>query len=122
MSVALIVLCYLIIIPAIKYKHKIKEGLKLPLMLICIHSIGDLNQSHGLNYDLYPENLQRYISSPWLVWLSELSASLSTKGASVGFPVRAHAWVAGQVPSSGCARGNHTLMFLSLFLLPFPSL
>ena len=27
---------------------------------------------------------------------------------------RAHAWVAGQVPSCGRARGNHTLMFLSL--------
>lgn len=50
---------YLIIIPAIKYKHKIKEILKLPLILICIHSIGDLNQCHGLNYDLYTDNLQR---------------------------------------------------------------
>ena len=26
-------------------------------------------------------------------------------------PVRAHAWVAGQVPSRGCERSNHTLMF-----------
>ena len=32
----------------------------------------------------------------------------------ITFPVRAHAWVAGQVPSRGCMRGNHTLMFLSL--------
>ena len=30
-------------------------------------------------------------------------------------PIRAHAWGAGQVPSRGHARGNHTLMFLSLF-------
>ena len=38
----------------------------------------------------------------------------------VGFPVRARAWVMGQVPSRGCARGNHTLMFLSLsFSFPF---
>ena len=29
-------------------------------------------------------------------------------------PVKAHAWVAGQVPSRGHTRGNHTLMFLSL--------
>ena len=29
--------------------------------------------------------------------------------------VRAHAWVAGQVPSGGHMRDNHTLMFLSLF-------
>ena len=52
--------------------------------------------------------------SPWLVWLSGLSASLRTKGLLVRFPVRAHAWFAGQVPSGGCTRGNHTLMFLSL--------
>ena len=56
----------------------------------------------------------------WLVWLSGLSASLGTKGLPVQFPVRAHAWVAGQVPCWGRARGNHTLMFLSL--PPFPSL
>ena len=38
------------------------------------------------------------------------------------FPVRAHAWVAGQVPCCGeGVRGNHTLMFLSLtFSLPSP--
>ena len=29
-------------------------------------------------------------------------------------PVRAQAWVAGQVPSRGRAKGNYTLMFLSL--------
>ena len=58
---------------------------------------------------------------PWLVWLSGLSASLRTKGSPVGFPVRAHAWLAGQVPSRGSTRGNHTLMFLSLsFSLPSP--
>ena len=39
----------------------------------------------------------------------------------VQFPVRTHAWVVGQVPSWGHARGNHTLMFLSLsFSLPSP--
>ena len=51
---------------------------------------------------------------PWLVWLSGLSVSLQSKGSLVWFPVRAHAWVAGQVPSRGHTRGNHTLMFLSL--------
>ena len=30
-------------------------------------------------------------------------------------PVRAHAWVAGQVPSWGHVGGNHTLMFPFLF-------
>ena len=33
-----------------------------------------------------------------------------------------HAWVVVQVPNWGHARGNHTLIFLSLFLLPFPPL
>ena len=46
--------------------------------------------------------------------LSGLSTSLRTKGSPVRFPVRAHAWVAGQVPSRGRMRSNHTLMFLSL--------
>ena len=30
------------------------------------------------------------------------------------FPSQAHAWAAGQVPGWGRARGNHTLMYLSL--------
>ena len=50
----------------------------------------------------------------WLVWLSGLSGSLQTKGLLVRFPVRAHDWVAGQVPRGGRMRGNHTLMFLFL--------
>ena len=55
------------------------------------------------------------------MWLSGLSAGLKTKQSLVQFPVWAHAWVAGQVPSRGCVRGNHTLMFLSLsFSLPSP--
>ena len=55
------------------------------------------------------------------VWLSRLSASLGTKGSLVKFPVRAQAWVMGQIPSKGFMRGNHTLMFLSLsFSLPSP--
>ena len=57
---------------------------------------------------------------PWLGWLSGLSTRLGTKGSPVGFPVRTHAWVAGQVPSGECKRGNHTLMFLS-FSFSFPS-
>ena len=58
---------------------------------------------------------------PWLVWLSELSAGLLNQRVLVQFPVRAHAWVVGQVPSWGHMRGNHTLMFLSLFLPLLPS-
>ena len=48
------------------------------------------------------------------MWLSGLSVRLRTKGSLVGFTVRAHVWVVGQVPSRGCVRGNHTLDFLSL--------
>ena len=60
---------------------------------------------------------------PWLVWLSGLSVGLRTKESSVRFSVRAHASVAGQVPSREHARFNHTLMFLSLsFSFPSPFL
>ena len=51
---------------------------------------------------------------PWLVWLSGLSVVLRTKVSLVRFPIRAHSWVAGQVPRMGCTRGNHTSLFLSL--------
>ena len=60
------------------------------------------------------------LNLPWLVWLSGLSASLRTKGYLVQFPVRAHAWVAGQVPSRGRLRGNHTVS-LPFFLPPSAS-
>ena len=57
---------------------------------------------------------------PWLVWLSGLSASLRTRGSLVQFPLKAHAWVSGQVPKGRCMRGSHTLIFLSLSpSLPF---
>ena len=57
----------------------------------------------------------------WLVWLSGLTAGLWTKGSPVQFPTSARARVAGQVPSRGCVKGNHTSMFLSLpFSLPSP--
>ena len=39
-------------------------------------------------------------SRPGQWWLSGLSASLRTKDLLVWFPVRAHAWVVGQVPST----------------------
>ena len=43
-----------------------------------------------------------------------IERGLQSKGLPVRFPVRAHVWVAGQVPSGGHTRGNHTLIFLSL--------
>ena len=60
-------------------------------------------------------------SEPWLVWFSGLSASLWTKRSQVRFPVRAHAWVVGQVPGWQLTRDNHTLVFLFLsFSIPSP--
>ena len=49
-----------------------------------------------------------------LVWLSGLNASLQTKGLPVPFPVRAHAWVAGQVSSRGRERHPHIDVSLPL--------
>ena len=40
----------------------------------------------------------------------------------VQFPGRSHARVAGHIPTSGHASGNHTDVSLPLFLPPFPSL
>ena len=52
--------------------------------------------------------------APWQVWLSGLSVSLRTD------PVRAHAWVASQVPSRGRTRDNRSMYLshinISLFL------
>ena len=52
----------------------------------------------------------------WLVCLSGLSIIPQTERFLVRFPVRAHAWFAGQVLTDGCF--SHTLIFLS----PPPSL
>ena len=43
-----------------------------------------------------------------------IECGLQTRGLPGQFPVRAHAWVVGQVHSRGHTRGNHTLIFLSL--------
>ena len=48
---------------------------------------------------LYELEVLNNISRPWLLWLSGLSTSLGTKGSPVRFPVREHAWIAGQVRS-----------------------
>ena len=55
------------------------------------------------------------------MWLSGLNASLQTKGSLVRFPVRAHAWVAGQIPVAAHKTKPHIDASLPLFLLPFPS-
>ena len=78
----------------------------------------DWGSHYRKQYGVYSKN---YKWRPWMVWLSGLSAGLQTKGLLVPFPVRAHAWVMGQVPSGRHVRGNYTLMFLSLaFSFPSP--
>ena len=58
---------------------------------------------------------------PWLVWFSGLNTGLRARRSWVWLPGRAHVWDAGQVPSGGHVKGNHTLMFLSLsFSFPSP--
>ena len=50
-----------------------------------------------------------------------IDCQTTSKGSLIQVLVRAHAWVAGQVPGGGCARDNHLLMFLSLSVsLPSP--
>ena len=50
---------------------------------------------------LWQANQDYLEKEPWLLWLNGLSSSLQTKGTQVDFPVRAHAWVVGQIPSRG---------------------
>ena len=58
---------------------------------------------------------------PQLVQLSGFMPTCEPKGCQFNSWSRADAWVVGWVPSEGCARGNHTLMSLSLsFSLPSP--
>ena len=70
------------------------------------------------------ESTLKVFNKPWLVWLSGLSTCLWTKGSPVRFPVRAHAWVVGQVPSweRMHKRQPHIDVSIPLFVLPFPSL
>ena len=56
--------------------------------------------------NIYEIKLQIKNTKSWLVWLSGLSTDLQTKRSLVQFPVRAHAWVLGQIPSWGHVRGN----------------
>ena len=85
------------------------------------HAISDYLGRVTYLFSLRLSNKKNNNSSCWCGSVSGLSAGQQSKGSLVRFPVRAHAWVSGQVPSTGCTRGNHTLMFLSLsFSLPSP--
>ena len=78
-----------------------------------IHKLLDQNKEFN-KVEGYKINTQKSVILSRLVRLSGLSVGLWAKGSPGQFPVRAHAWVAGQVPSRGHSRGNHTLMCLSL--------
>ena len=51
---------------------------------------------------------------PWLVWLSGWSAGLQTKGRRFDSQSWHMPGLWAGSPVGGCARGNHTVMFLSL--------
>ena len=91
---------------------------KTVLDLCCTQgAVAPRRETESRGMGCHPKEVNR----PQPVWLSGLSAGLQIKGSWVRFPVRAHAWVVGRVPSRGHSRGNHTLMFLSLsFSLPSP--
>ena len=83
---------------------------------------------HRHNYQLqYKLNIDKILlsklqSSPWPVWLSGLNIGLRIKRSLVGFPVRAHAWVAGQDSWCGMReRQPHIDVSLPLFLPYFPT-
>ena len=79
----------------------------------CLHTVSEFSR-RALN----PLLLKNIKCCPG--WCSSgIECGLRTKGSQVRFPAGAHAWVAGQVPTRGHMRGNHTLIFLSLsFSLP----
>ena len=59
---------------------------------------------------MYPKDFETALAGV-APWIERQPANQTVTGS---FPVRARAWVVGQVPSRGLVRGNHTLMFLSL--------
>ena len=83
--------------------HLLRE---VPIHLLLVLNIFKRLKSILLFQNIFDKNF------PWLVWLSGLNAGLQTKGSLVRFPVRAHTWVAGQVPSWEHARGTQLVFFL----------
>ena len=71
-----------------------------------------------VNNQIHIKNME-----PWLMWLSGLSTGLRTQGSWVQFPVRARAWVVGQVPKWGVQEETDPCFFItSMSLFLFPSL
>ena len=78
-----------------------------------------INDYTKVNGPKFPVKKYRLALAGVAQWIEH---GLRTKGSLVRFPVKAHAWVAGQVPSRPCERQPHIDVFLPLFLFPFPSL
>ena len=60
-------------------------------------------------YDLTTFADKKFLPHPWLLWLSGLSAGLRSERSPGPFLVRAHGWVAGQIPSWGHVRGDQSV-------------
>ena len=74
-----------------------------------------------LEYFRVLEYIKIFFLCPGLCGLVNGAPACEPKGRWFNSQSRAHAWVAGQVPSRGYMRGNHSLMFLCLsFSFPFP--
>ena len=79
----------------------------LVVLVCCLISTGSFTVNKNLESPYQGQKpVKLFIIQPWLVWLSGLKTGLQTERSPVLFLVRALAWVAGQVPSSGCTRGN----------------
>ena len=65
----------------------------LSIIILTVNGLNAPQKSH-----IVAEWIRKH---PWQVWLSGLSACLQTTGSVVEFPVRVHAWVAGQDPVRG---------------------
>ena len=68
-------------------------------------SVNILTLGYVVELDMLTDTFKTIVW-PWLVWINGLTAGLQTKWSLVQIPVRAHAWVTGQVPSWGAATGN----------------
>ena len=84
---------------------------------LCVKYLMERGIYHTWNISYWLKDLVE----PWLVWLSGLSAGLQTKGRWFDSLSGHMPGLQARFPSAGRARGNHTLMFLSLsFSLPSP--
>ena len=69
-------------------------------MYLCVDTYTHTTNSQIL-HQVKEQAKKTQLGLPWLVWLNGLCAGLRTKGQPDGFPVRTHAWVAGQMPNRG---------------------